>query len=323
MSWTTNPTETEWLRNEILRPSLESRALVETLCASRRLGPAGATIRSEFEHDLHDLVVSSPRLPPVLVLATITPVLGAWLLHPFAPAMPPAVVNTYEVFVDEYMRPEHWALDSLDIPYVPPPPLHWSSGESALDDLRLAAVHVVGQYGVANATVNRITRRAGRSVNTAYRRLGSKNELVAEAVGIALNSEFGFTGNENATAMPFARADRIARSLQVLRNHIDDRNLAHRSFLLEALLAARHNRDVEREVTAWFTRVSDRFERSATELSASDAPRLTDLWRFRIVAGIGSLVLSLASSQFANRYDPMPAISANDAVVAALLGTNR
>ena len=151
----------------------------------------------------------------------------------------------------------------------------------------------------------------------------SKIERALQEQWDLFNKSVANSGNENATSMPFARTDRMARSLQVLRNHIDDRNLAHRSFLLEALLAARHNRDVEREVTAWFAGVSERFERSANELSGAQALGLTDLWRYRIVAGIGSLVLSLASSQFANRYDPMPAISANDAVVAALLGTNR
>jgi AcrR family transcriptional regulator len=322
LTWNTNPGETDWLSNEIIRPSLESQALIETLCASRRLGPAGATIRSEFEHDLNEIITSAPHLPPVLVLATISPVLGALLLGPLTPAFPAAVVSSFPQFINEYSRTEHWALESSDVPYVAPPPLQWSTGESALDDLRLAAVHVMGRFGVANATVNRITRRAGRSVNTAYRRLGSKNDLVAEAVSMALNSEFGFSGQENATSMPFGRADRVARSLQVLRNHIDERNLAHRSFLLEALLAARHQSTVKVSVTEWFTRVADRFSVGASALGLDDTAELHDVWRHRIVAGIGSLVLSLTSSQFTTRYDPLPAVSANDAVLARLLRTN-
>lgn len=319
LTWNTAPAEREWLTNEILHPSIESQALIEVLCASRRLGPAGATIRSDFEHDLNEIITSSARVPPVLVLTTISPVLGSLMLAPLAPALPVSVVNTYSRFIDEYARTEHWALESRNMPYAAPTPIRWATGENALDDLRLAAVHVVGQFGVANTTVNRITRRAGRSVNTAYRRLGSKNDLVAEAVSMALNSEFGFSGQENATSMPFGRADRVARSLQVLRNHIDERNLAHRSFLLEALLAARHQRDVEAAVTDWFARVTDRFEVGITALGLADTESLKAIWRYRIVAGIGSLVLSLTSSQFTNRYDLMPAVSANDAVLASLL----
>lgn len=318
LTWSSHTADTSWLEREILHPSLESRALIETLAVSRRLGPAGAAIRSDFEHDLTELVTSSARLPPVLVLASLTPVLGAWLLGPFAPAVLPAVIQHYPAFSAEYARPEHWALESRQFAYVPPAPLRWATNDNALDDLRLAAVHVASQFGVANTTANRIARRAGRSLNTAYRRLGTKDELVAEAVAMALNSEFGFSGSETASSMPFAPADRMARSLQVLRNHIDERNLAHRSFLLEALLAARHSTDIERSVTEWFAAIFDRFAEGAAAIGGPDIDLIIGRWQFRIASGVGSLVLSMASSQFANRYDPMPAVAANDAAVATL-----
>ena len=322
LSWKTSPSETEWLKHEIVNPSIETQALIETLSVSRRLGIAGTSIRSDFEHDLNELIVTSTHLPPILVIASVTPLFGSWLLGPFSSAIPQATANKYADFAEHYSHSEHWALSSAHLPYVPPSPLHWSTGEPALDDLRMAAVQVVAKVGVSNTTTNRIMRCAGRSVNTAYRRLGSKNDLVVDAVDMALNSEFGFSGNETAKSMPLNRPDRIARSLQVLRNHIDDRNLTHRAFLLEVLLAGRHNSDIRVSVANWFNVVTKRFDSGTAAFGDSKGALLMDIWRFRIAGGIGSLLTSLVSSQIVSRYDPMPAISANDQVMAKILLIN-
>ena len=200
---------------------------------------------------------------------------------------------------------------------MPPPQQRTGVGEAALDDLRWAVILTVSQFGVANTTTNRVARRAGRSLNTAYRRLGSKDMLIAEAIDMALSGDFGFTGSETAGSMPFARQDRLERALHVLRNHIDDRNHLHRSFLLEALLAARHHDAVRRSVVDWIDRIDERFATELADRHTTDLRRVTDQWRYRIASGLGSLVLSLASSLYAHRYDPMPAISAHDAVVNA------
>lgn len=309
--------DTAWLHGEILTPSAESTMALEALCIARRLGPAGSSIRTDVEFDLGTMLADAAHVPPVLALASITPLLGAWLIGPLAPHYATSVVATYGRFGEEYRRTEHWALESADIPYVPPPQLRAGTGEAALDDLRWAVILSVSQFGVANTTTNRVARRAGRSLNTAYRRLGSKDELIAEAIDMALSGDFGFTGSENAASMPFSRQDRLERALHVLRNHIDDRNHLHRSFLLEALLAARHHDTVRRSVVEWIGRVDERFASELAGRPAADLVRITDQWRYRIASGLGSLVLSLLSSLYAHRYDPMPAISAHDAVVTA------
>lgn len=317
ISWSASAADTSWLQGEILSPSDVSTMTFEALCVARRLGPAGASVRTDVEFDLGTLIADAQHLPPVLVLASITPLLGAWLLGPIAPHYLPSIVASYERFADEYQRTEHWPLESAAIPYVPPPQLHAGSGEAALDDLRWAVILSVSQFGVANTTTNRVARRAGRSLNTAYRRLGSKDELIADAIDMALSGDFGFTGSENASSMPFSRQDRLERALHTLRNHIDDRNHLHRSFMLESLLAARHHDAVRRSVLDWINRIDERFAAGIADRRGSGAARLTDQWRYRIASGLGSLVLSLISSQYAHRYDPMPAISAHDAVVAS------
>ncbi|MFM2184133.1 MAG: hypothetical protein RJB61_2427 [Actinomycetota bacterium] len=315
--------DTAWLQGEILAPSDVSTMTVEALCVARRLGPAGGSVRTDVEFDLGALIADSQHLPPVLVLASITPLLGAWLLGPIAPHYLPSIVTSYGRFADEYRRTEHWNLESDEITYVPPQQLNASSGEAALDDLRWAVILSVSQFGVANTTTNRVARRAGRSLNTAYRRLGSKDELIADSIQMALSSDFGFSGSENASSMPFSRQDRLERALHTLRNHIDDRNHLNRSFMLESLLAARHNDMVRRSVLDWITRIDERFATGIADQRGSGAAQLTDLWRYRIASGLGSLVLSLISSQYANRYDPMPAISAHDAVVASSTRSRR
>jgi AcrR family transcriptional regulator len=317
ITWSASTADTTWLQGEILAPSDVSTMTVEALCVARRLGPAGGSVRTDVEFDLGALIADSQHLPPVLVLASLTPMLGAWLLGPIAPHYLPSIVASYDRFADEYRRTEHWNLESVVLPYVPPPQLHAGSGEAALDDLRWAVILSVSQFGVANTTTNRVARHAGRSLNTAYRRLGSKDELIADSIQMALSSDFGFSGSENASSMPFSRQDRLERALHTLRNHIDDRNHLNRSFMLESLLAARHNDIVRRSVLDWIARVDERFAAGIADRRGSGGARLTDLWRYRIASGLGSLVLSLISSQYANRYDPMPAISAHDAVVTA------
>jgi hypothetical protein len=176
---------------------------------------------------------------------------------------------------------------------------------------------VVSRYGVAGATSNRISREAGRSITSAYRRLGSKEELIANAIGLALSSEFGFSGRDNANSMPFSQSDRVLRGLHVLRNQVDHSNRASRLFVLESLLAARYDEAVHREVTTWFAAVHDRFRSGATALGVTDPRLLVARWEFRIVTGVGALLLSVVAQRFFDRFDPMPVIYANDTVCFA------
>ena len=319
VGWVLHPhaPESVWLTNELTSPSESSRALVALLATARRLGAQGDEIRQDIGTAIDAFLAAQSDLPPAITIASVTPILGALLLEPVAPFVLPAVTDRRAEFGVAYRDPLHWRHTSIDIPYLRPGGPHWESGDAVLDELRNAAVRVVSRYGVAGATSNRITREAGRSITSAYRRLGSKEELISNSIGLALSSEFGFSGRDNASSMPFSQADRVLRALHVLRNQVDHSNRTSRLFVLESLIAARYDPLIHREVTQWFTMGHGRFRAAALALEVSDSQALIERWEFRIVTGIGALLLSVAAQRFFDRIDPMPVVYANDVVCFA------
>lgn len=310
---TRNDADGRWLVGELMKPSAESTAVIEMLAASRRLGPIGNDIRHDLDVCIGQLITAESELPGVMVLARATPVLGGLLIAPVAPELIVPMIEAYPRFAAEYQQRRHWNATSKDLPYIVPPTPTWNTSDRALDDLRAAVVRVVARHGAAGATVNRIAREAGRSINSAYRRLGNKEELIADAITLALQAEFGFSGSENSMAMGFSSQERLARSVQVLRNHTDERNRANRAFVLEAFLAARREPAVRAAVRTWVVAARDRFAAGVLRLAGDRHELMLSRWEFRIVSGFGALLLSMTASQWLQRFDPMPALSANDA----------
>lgn len=316
LPWARDPDDAEaiWLSAEIVEPSEATRALVPLLIAARRLGPQGEEIRREVEAMVESFLAEVSTMPPSMVLAHIIPVLGAWFVEPVAAFTLPAVLETRTIFAAEYADVQYWKATSDDVPYTPPLPPRLETGDETLDDLRAAVFRVMGRYGVAGATSNRITREAGRSITSAYRRLGTKEDLVADAIGLALSTEFGFSGSDAANSMPFSRADRLLRTLHVTRNQIDERNRANRTFLLESMLAARYDPAISTPVVKWFTEAHQRFRTAAETLQPGASYDLVARWEFRIVSGFGAMLLSVVSPRLFDRNDPMPVLQANDTV---------
>lgn len=302
-----------WLVDQIMHPSPYSQATIDVMIASRRLGIIGSEIRLQVESVIANVIDLDAESPAVMTIARLTPIIGILLVGPFAPELIVPVLESFQRFADEYQNRAHWNRTSRDIPYSPPGAPTWSTGDGSLDDLRSAVVTVVARHGADGATATRIAREAGRSINSAYRRLGNKEELIADTVRLALRSDFGFSGAENAAAMAFPREERLNRSLRVLRNHIDDRNRTNRTFILEALLAARWEPTLQQAVRSWITGARERFANGIRELDIPDPDSILTNWEFRIVSGFGALALTSVAPTTIGRLDPMPALSANDA----------
>jgi len=311
--------EFQWLRTELRRPSHETSALVHVVACARRLGPAGEEVRRQIESDIHSLVAKHAVLPPVMVVAHLAPVFGALLTRAVWPTMATSVAQELPVFAREYCDRRHWGTTSAHLPYQPPAAPSIASDDATLDDLRRAVVHVVAIYGCADATTSRISRHAGRSVTSAYRRLGNKHHLISDAIDHALRADFGFTGTESSAAVSFALPDRLDRSMQIVRNHIDERNHDNRMFLLEVLLASLGDPILREPVARWATSVEEKFHAAVSAMPPSiDRDVLVARWEVRIASGLGALVLSTVIQQWLANHDPMPAIAANDAITSAL-----
>lgn len=313
------PVELEWLRDELRRPSRETSALLHVIAGARRLGPAGEEIRRQIESDVEGLVARQSVLPPVMVVAHVAPVLGALLVRAVWPSMPIHVADELPTFARAYHDRRHWSMSSAHLPYQPPAAPTIESDDVTLDDLRRAVVHVVAVYGCADATTSRISRHAGRSVTSAYRRLGNKHQLISDAIDHALRTDFGFTGTESAAAVSFATADRHARSVQTLRNQIDERNHDNRMFFLEVLVASLGDPILREPVARWAATTQGKFLAALSEIpSSGERDTLVARWEVRIAAGLGALVLSTVIPRWLAQNDPMPAIAANDAITSAL-----
>lgn len=314
----TNPDslESQWLHAELAHPSIESLAALHVMATAHRLGPVGEQIRRELDADIGSLTTLEASLPGIMVLAHLSLALGSWLMSASWPTIGESTAAELTTFSEAYANPAHWAVTGQHLPYHPPKPLITLSGDSAIDDLRIATFRVVSMYGCASATANRISRVAGRSVTSAYRQLGGKNELLADAITHALHSDLGFSGAESSTAVVFGRDERLARSFQVLRHHVDDANRENRLFLLEVLLAAHDDAMVRTNVAAWLEKVRTRFAAAAERLGATaDGGTILRRLETRIGTGLGALVLSVAAPRWIGLYDLMPAVAANDSAM--------
>jgi len=316
--WMSEPdtTDTAWLTESLHTPSTETKALIGVFAVARRLGAQGEEVRSETTSILDAFVNSETSLPPAIAIAHVVPLIGAWLMQPISGSMSSSVAAQRFAFATEYRNPEHWTATASGIPYTPPSLPSLSTGDATLDDLRAATLRVVSRHGCAGATSNRITREAGRSITSAYRRLGNKEQLVADAIGNALSVDFGFSGQVGAASMPFARADRLPRMVNVLRNQLHPANYVNRAFLLESLLGARHDHTIKENVRRWVDTASGHFRSSTSQLGVDHETTETILsrWSFRIASGLGALVLSMVAPTLFERIDPMPVTSATDAV---------
>lgn len=308
--------EAQWLRNELGNPSVESLATLHVISTAHRIGPVGEQIRRDLDTDIGALTTREASLPGIMVLAHLSLALGSWLMAASWPTIGTSTAAELDAFSAAYSDPRHWSATGRHLPYHAPDPLITLSGDSAIDDLRIATFRVVSMYGCASATANRISRRAGRSVTSAYRQLGGKNELLADAVAHALHSDLGFSGAESSTAVVFGRDERLARSYQVLRHHVDDANRENRLFLLEVLLAAHDDPMIRTNVTTWLGGVRGRFEAAADRLGdTSERGVILRRLETRIGTGLGALVLSVAAPRWIGLYDLMPAVAANDSVM--------
>lgn len=308
--------EAQWVREELARPGFESLATLHVIATAHRLGPVGEQIRRELDDDIGALTSSEAGLPGIMVLAHASLALGAWLMAATWPSIGENTAIELATFSRAYANPAHWSATGQHVPYHAPKPLVTLSGDRAIDALRLATIKVVSMYGCASATANRISRVAGRSVTSAYRQLGGKNELLADAITHALHSDLGFSGTESTTALVFGREERVTRAFQVLRNHTSDANRENRLFVLEVLLAAHDDPMIATKVTTWLGGVRDKFAAAAARIGDADV-RGSTMRRLetRIGTGLGSLVLSVAAPRWLALYDPMPAVVANDSVM--------
>jgi AcrR family transcriptional regulator len=308
--------DAQWIRDELASPSVESLATLHVIATAHRLGPAGEQIRRELDDDLGALVARESALPGVMVLAHVTLALGAWLMATSWPTIGQSTASELSRFSEAYANPAHWSATGQHLPYHAPEPLVALSGDRAIDDLRLATMKVVSMYGCASATANRISRVAGRSVTSAYRQLGGKNELLADAVTHALHADLGFSGRESTTAVVFGREERLARAFQVLRNQTSDANRENRLFILEVFLAAHDDPMIAGRVGTWLADVRERFMSAASRLGeTSETGPIVRRLETRIGGGLGSLVLSVAAPRWIALYDPMPAVVAHDTVM--------
>ncbi|MFZ9481916.1 MAG: TetR/AcrR family transcriptional regulator [Ilumatobacteraceae bacterium] len=308
--------EADWVRGELARPGVESLATLHVLATAHRLGPVGEQVRRELDDDLSALVTRESSMPGLMVLAHATLALGSWLMARSWPTIGESTATELSTFSAAYSNPMFWSATGQHVPYRAPASLVTLSGDRAIDDLRLATMKVVSMYGCASATANRISRVAGRSVTSAYRQLGGKNELLADAITHALHSDLGFSGRESTTAVGFGREERLTRSFQVLRNQTSDDNRENRLFMLEVFLAAHDDPMIAAKVAAWLEGVKERFTSAATRLgdTSESGPMIRRL-ETRIGGGLGSLVLSVVAPRWIALYDPMPAVVANDSVM--------
>jgi AcrR family transcriptional regulator len=162
--------------------------------------------------------------------------------------------------------------------------------EQTREDLLDAAARVFARRGYEGATVSEIAAEAGLSSGSIYAHHESKGRLflaVLEARG----------RDEMARRLHDARPLDVAGLLMRAGANLDRRPVAERTFLIEAIMAAKHDAEVRSALSGWF---ADQQERLAGAMAAAQSegamdPDFSPVAAARLAAAVslGTLLLDV------------------------------
>jgi AcrR family transcriptional regulator len=287
------------LRDEFIRPSPLSKALVEVLAVARRYPMTIEFVRPAMTSTLRRHFKELNDVPKGISISQVTVLLGSLLLHPCLP-------NQTEATAEELLEMLHCVNNDVKAqgqeplrvePLLIPLPEVEAENE-LLTDFTNALLQVISQTGFEKASANRIARMANHGFSNIYKSFDSKETFMESVTSIFVAQMVAL----NLT--PFLGIPRdvyLAQSVTMGRALTSEDNRGYRQLRLETVIAARHHPEIRKSLQKSF-RESTRLIRQLTadyfdmdhERHAFDAETL---WTFVRCNGMGVSLLSATTPQ--------------------------
>jgi AcrR family transcriptional regulator len=282
------------LRDEFIRPSPLSKALVEVLAVARRYPMTADLVRPTITTTLRRHVEALNDIPLGISISQATVLLGSLLLHPCLP-------DQTEATAEELLEMLHSANNDVEArgqkpvriePLLIPIPMVEAENE-LLTDFTNALFRVISQTGYEKASANRIARTANHGFSSIYKSFDSKevfmesvtSVFVAQMVALNLTPFLGISRDEY-----------IARSVTMGRTLTSEDNRGYRQLRLETVIAARHHPKIRKSLQKNFRESTQLLRQLITDHFNMDHERhffdAETLWTLVRCNGMGISLLS-------------------------------
>lgn len=282
-----------FLAAELVEPSLETVALLETLSAVRRYPYAVEVVETDFMTSYRGFVERIAPIPVAVGSYAFSVLIGDLLLRPIlrndARSDP---LRLLQIVWD--LGHESGSLPSVDSD-LPDPVLSVPSisiDDQAGSDFLNAALTVISRAGFEHASASRIGREADQPISLAYRQFTSKRDIVLSALDAIVDQIAG------TSAVAFIGLDRHTYQQAVLsaaRAHKSDTARILRRVRLESLLAARHHPEIGSSLSLAFDGAETKVRRRLVDSAKSPGPvelnRAPTMWHLVRAASFGIIVL--------------------------------
>jgi len=297
----------EWLINELTRPSELTCGAIEVVAVARRFPLLVDSVRSDIEGLFRELCETNGLLPKALVTVRMTIPTGCVLTSRMVPKSRPPWRDILLRIRDASLDPTTW-FEDLDspspTPLVMPTP---STGDAGLDEFVSAVMAVVAKVGFEKTTAHRVARAAGHSFSSAYTHVGTKDELMHTAIAQMIE-QIWRTGTTAFVSLDDDSYIRSAFALQ--RGLVAPENRQLRQLRVETVIATRHHPDLASvsqlritEALSWIRKIF-----GTKDSAVIESP--TSFWYLTNAHGIGMVSLSLLTDCFSEiNWAPIGAIS--------------
>jgi AcrR family transcriptional regulator len=158
-------------------------------------------------------------------------------------------------------------------------------------------MEVVARVGFEKTTAHRVARAAGHSFSSAYTHVGTKDELMHMAIGQMMD-QIWRTGTASFLELNAEDYQNAIMALQL--GLLAESNRPIRQLRIETTIAKRHHKDLaeagRKRQARSLAKITDSLEK--TDPSASE--QAAAYWYLTAANGIGTVALSLLTTEFRN-----------------------
>ena len=287
----------EWLLNELTKPSALTSGAVEIVAAARRFPLLVDTVRTDIESLFMALCEKSQSVPHALIAVRMTIPTGCVLTSRMVPKTRPPWRDILVRLRHAGLNPENWDLSRpspeaflLEMP-IP------DTGDAGLDEFVAAVMTVVSKVGFEKTTAHRVARAAGHSFSSAYTHVGTKDELMHTAIAQMID-QIWQTGTTAFVSLDKDAYINSAFSLQ--KGLIAQANRPLRQLRVETTIATRHHEDLaaasQKRIAQALSWIPEMF---GTKDAAVIEPSVS-FWYLTNAHGIGMVSLSLLTNCFSD-----------------------
>jgi AcrR family transcriptional regulator len=287
----------DWLLKELDTPSALTAGALEVVAVARRFPLLVDSVRTDVESLFHQICAQHPELPPSICSLRLTLPTGCVLTSRSVPKSRPDWRPILLKFRTSALDPENLNQRGRTVTPVVLSIPHPDTGDAGLDEFVSAVMEVVARVGFEKTTAHRVARAAGHSFSSAYTHVGTKDELMHMAIGQMMD-QIWQTGTASFLELNAEDYQNAIMALQL--GLLAESNRPIRQLRIETTIAKRHHKDLaeagRKRQARSLAKITDSLEK--TDPSASE--QAAAYWYLTAANGIGTVALSLLTTEFRN-----------------------